>query len=211
MPFLSLSGSGSSRGFGKNISAPGLNWITGAGDIGADYTGRVSSFTVAAQGATSYSLVGGALATGHSLNTSTGVISGTASGPAQYTTNTYNITIRATGDTGGFAERSFSYTIANRFVGYVCGTTGEGGTITITVPASPPGMRFIRRDFSSYGTPNGSCGAFTIGGCNSASSNGSNFALNQTTASVVASNANFGDPCYGTAKRMYVQWTYGPF
>ena len=208
MPFLSLSGSGSSRGVGKNISAPGLNWITGAGSLGGDYTGRVSSFTVAAQAAVSYSLVGGALATGHSLNTTTGVISGTASGPAQYVTNTYNITVRATGATGGFSERSFSYTITNRFVGYVCGTTGEDGTITITAPA---GMIFIRRDFSSYGTPNGSCGAFTIGGCNSGSSNGSNFALNQNSASVVASNGNFGDPCYGTAKRMYVQWTYGPF
>jgi hypothetical protein len=210
MPFLGFAGSGSSRGFGKNISAPGLNWITGAGAIGADYTGRVSSFTVAAVGATTYTLISGAFATGHSLNSSTGVISGTASGPAQYVTNTYNFTIRAT-DGVGVSDRSFSYTITNRFVGFVCGTAGEDGTITITVPTTPAGMRFIRRDSSSYGTPNGSCGAFTIGGCNSGSSNGSNFALNQTTASVVASNANFGDPCYGTAKRMYVQWTYGPF
>jgi hypothetical protein len=210
MPFLGFTGSGSSKGFGKNIAAPVLTWITGAGSIGGDYTGRVSSFTVAAVGATTYTLISGALATGHSLNTSTGVISGTASGPAQYITNTYNITIRAT-DGVAVSDRSFSYTITNRFVGFVCGTAGEDGVITITVPATPPGMRFIRRDFSSYGTPNGSCGAFTIGGCNSASSNGSNFALNQTTASVGANNTNFGDPCYGTAKRMYVQWTYGPF
>lgn len=207
MPFLGFTGSGSSKGFGKNISAPALNWITGAGAIGADYTGRVSSFTVAAVGATTYTLISGALATGHSLNTSTGVISGTASGPAQYVTNTYNFTIRAT-DGVGVSDRAFSYTITNRFVGYVCGTAGEDGTITITAPA---GMIFIRRDFSSYGTPNGSCGAFTIGSCNSASSNSSNFALNQNSASVAATNANFGDPCYGTAKRMYVQWTYGPF
>ena len=206
MPFLGFSGSASNRGYGKNIvGAPA--WITGAGALGGDYTGRSSSFSVAARNVTSYSLVSGSLATGHSLNTSTGVISGTASGPAQYVTNTYNFTIRATNG-AGTSDRDFSYTITNRFVGYVCGTTGEGGTITITAPA---GMIFIRRDFSSYGTPNGSCGAFTIGGCNSASSNSSNFALNLNSASVAATNGNFGDPCYGTAKRMYVQWTYGPF
>ena len=206
MPFLGFSGSGTLRGYGKNITgAPA--WLTGEGALGGDYTGRASSFSVAARNVTSYSVVGGALATGHSLNTSTGVISGTASGPAQYVTNTYNVTIRATNGAGS-TDRAFSYTITNRFVGYVCGTTGEGGTITITAPA---GMIFIRRDFSSYGTPNGTCGAFTIGGCNSASSNGSNFALNLNSASVGATNGNFGDPCYGTAKRMYVQWTYGPF
>ena len=206
MPFLGFSGSGTLRGYGKNITgAPA--WLTGEGALGGDYTGRVSSFSVAARNVTSYSVVGGALATGHSLNASTGVISGTASGPAQYVTNTYNVTIRATNGAGS-TDRAFSYTITNRFVGFVCGTTGEDGTITITAPA---GMIFIRRDFSSYGTPNGSCGSFTIGGCNSGSSNGSNFALNLNSASVVASNGNFGDPCYGTAKRMYVQWTYGPF
>ena len=206
MPFLGFSGSTSLRGYGKNITgAPA--WLTGAGGLGGDYTGRSSSFTVAARNVTSYSVVGGSLATGHSLNASTGVISGTASGPAQYVTNTYTVTIRATNSIGS-TDREFSYTITNRFVGYVCGTAGEGGTITITAPA---GMIFIRKDFSSYGTPNGTCGAFTLGGCNSASSNSNNFALNLNSASVAATNANFGDPCYGTAKRMYVQYTYGPF
>jgi hypothetical protein len=206
MPFLGFSGSGTLRGYGKNITgAPA--WVTAAGALGTDYTGRSSSFSVAARNVTSYSVVGGALATGHSLNTTTGVISGTASGPAQYTSTTYNVTIRATNG-AGTTDREFSYIIANRFVGFICGTTGEDGTITITAPV---GMIFVRRDFSSYGTPNGSCGAFTIGGCNSGSSNSSNFALNLNSASVVASNGNFGDPCYGTAKRMYVQWTYGPF
>jgi hypothetical protein len=206
MPFLGFSGSASNRGYGKNITgAPA--WATAEGALGNDYTARASSFTVSAKNVTSYSLVSGALATGHSLNTTTGVISGTASGVSDFAVNTYNFTIRATNGAGS-TDRAFSYTITSRFVGYTCGTTGEGGTITITAPT---GMIFIRRDFSSYGTPNGSCGAFTIGGCNSASSNSSNFALNQNSASVGATNGNFGDPCYGTAKRMYVQWSYGPF
>ena len=46
-------------------------------------------------------------------------------------------------------------------------TAGEGGTCADTAPA---GYVFNRKDFSSYGTPNGSCGAFTISGCHSISS-----------------------------------------
>lgn len=206
MPFLGFSGSGSSRGFGKNTAGPPA-WITAAGSLGGDYTGRSSTFSPSAIGATSYSLVSGSLATGHSLNTSTGVISGTASGPAQYVTNTYNITIRATNGVGS-TDRAFTYTITNRYVGRICATAGEDSTLTITAPA---GMIFLRRDFSSYGTPTGTCGSFAIGSCNSTSSNSWNGPLNQNTASVAANNSTWGDPCSGTVKYMYVQWTYGPF
>lgn len=207
MPFIGLSGSGSSRGFGKNIINP-PNWVTAAGSLGGDYTGRSSTFNLSAFGATSYSVISGSLATGHSLNSSTGAISGTASGPGEYQTNTYTITVRASNSSGRYADREFTYTITNRYVGYICGTAGEGGTVTIT---APEGMIFLRRDFSSFGTPNGSCGAFTISGCNSSSSNSWNGPLNQNSASVAATVAQWGDPCYGTVKRMYVQWTYGPF
>jgi len=206
MPFLGFSGSGTLRGYGKNITGAPV-WATLEGALGTDYTGRVSSFNLFAKNATSYSIVSGTLATGHSLNTTTGVISGTASGPAQYTSTTYNVTIRATNGAGSI-DRAFSYVIANRFVGYICATAGEDGGITVTAPT---GMVFNRRDFSAYGTPGGSCGAFTIGGCNSASSNSWNGPIGLNTASTSASNALWGDPCGGTVKRMYVQFTYGPF
>ena len=53
----------------------------------------------------------GALPGGASLNTSTGVISGTESGSTQ--TTTYNFTIRATDAQGQTADRAFSITISH--------------------------------------------------------------------------------------------------
>jgi hypothetical protein len=206
MPLIGLTASASSNGFGRNASAPPI-WLTAAGSLGSDYTGRVSSFTAAAQGATTYTVISGTLATGHSLNTATGVITGTASGPADYSSSTYNVTIRAINGSGS-VDRSFSYTIASRFVGYVCATAGENDSLTITAPT---GMVFNRRDFSSYGTPGGTCGAFTIGGCNSVSSNSWNGPIGLNSITTFAQNGLWGDPCSGTFKAMAIQFTYGPF
>jgi hypothetical protein len=89
----------------------------------------------------------------------------------------------------------------------LCGTASEGGTVVLTAPA---GNKFTAVEFASYGTPNGSCGAFTISGCNSATSVSicSTAWVNKTTASVSATNGVFGDPCVGTVKRLYVQLRY---
>ena len=183
-------------------------WVTAAGSLGSDYTQRSSSFTPSAPGATSFSLVSGSLPTGHSLNTSTGVISGTASGVADYTSSTFNFTLRATNGFG-FVDRAFSITIASRYVGFRCIEVGEGGTCADTAPA---GMVFNRKDFSAYGTPGGTCGAFTIGGCNSSASNSwlpSPFPT--ASYSIGMSNGVWGDPCGGTFKSGKVQMSYGPF
>lgn len=210
--FGSLSGSNSFTGFGKSVGSSTAIflpvWVTASGSLGSDYTGRASTFTVSATNATSYSLTSGSLPTGHTLNTSTGSISGTASGVSDYTQTTYSFTITATSSSGNTAAREFSIIIASKFVGYVCSTASEDGTISLTAPA---GMVFNRRDFSSYGTPNGGCGSFSIGGCNSDSSNGWSGPIGNNSASVGANNGTWGDPCRGTQKRMYVQFTYGPF
>jgi hypothetical protein len=89
----------------------------------------------------------------------------------------------------------------------ICCTSDEGGTVTLTAPA---GMVITAINFASYGTPNGSCGSFTLGGCNSLNSvNLCNTAfLGRNSASINATNAVFGDPCGGTFKRLYVQATY---
>lgn len=185
-----------------------INWVTATGTLGSDYTERSSSFTVSATGGSgpiTYSIVTGSINPGQTLNPNTGAISGTATTVANWSSATYNFTIRAT-DSGTFVDRAFSYIIASRYVGYSCSTAGEGGTCSGTAPGA---NNFIRRDFSSYGTPGGSCGAFTYG-CNSASSN----AWNPTPCksySVAANNSTWGDPCGGTVKRMYVQLSYGPF
>jgi len=71
-------------------------------------------------------------------------------------------------------------------------------------------MKITSIDFASYGTPNGSCGAFIMGGCNAANSVSicNTAFLGKNSASVNATNAVFGDPCGGTFKRLYVQATY---
>jgi hypothetical protein len=59
--------------------------------------------------------------------------------------------------------------------------------------------------FASYGTPTGSCETgFAIGTCNSASSLDivKQMCVGKNSCTVSASNSVFGDPCYGTLKRL---------
>jgi hypothetical protein len=89
----------------------------------------------------------------------------------------------------------------------ICGTVGENNTLTLT---APPNYVFTSVDFASYGTPTGSCGSFTTSSCHSATSYTyvSSQLLGKTgSVSIGATNANFGDPCSGTLKRLYVQAT----
>jgi len=85
-------------------------WTTSAGSLGTNAAGSSVSYTVAATGATSFALQSGSLPGGVSLNTSTGVISGTESGATAETT--YNFTIRATDAEAQTADRAFSITIS---------------------------------------------------------------------------------------------------
>ena len=84
-------------------------WTTAAGSLGTNAAGSSISYTVAATGATSFSIQSGSLPGGTSLNSSTGVISGTESGATAETT--YSFTIRATDAEGQTADRAFSITI----------------------------------------------------------------------------------------------------
>ena len=84
-------------------------WTTSAGSLGTNAAGSAVSYTVAATGATSFAVQSGSLPGGVSLNTSTGVISGTESGATAETT--YNFTIRASDAEGQTADRAFSITI----------------------------------------------------------------------------------------------------
>ena len=85
------------------------SWTTAAGSLGSNAAGSSVSYTVAATNATSYSKISGSFPGGVSLNTTTGVISGTESGATSETT--YNFTIRATDAEGQTADRAFSITI----------------------------------------------------------------------------------------------------
>ena len=84
-------------------------WTTAAGSLGTFASGSAISVTVAATSATSFAVQSGSLPGGLSLNTSSGVISGTESGATAETT--YNFTIRATDAEGQTADRAFSITI----------------------------------------------------------------------------------------------------
>ena len=85
-------------------------WTTAAGSLGSFSGGDTISVTVAATNATSFSKTSGSFPGGLSLNTSSGVISGTESGATSDTT--YNFTIRATDAQGQTADRAFSITIS---------------------------------------------------------------------------------------------------
>ena len=85
-------------------------WTTAAGSLGSFDAGSSISVTVAATNATSLAVQSGSLPGGLSLNTSTGVISGTESGATAETT--YNFKIRATDAESQTADRAFSITIS---------------------------------------------------------------------------------------------------
>jgi hypothetical protein len=85
-------------------------WTTAAGSLGTFSAASAISVTVAATDATSFAVQSGSLPGGLSLNTSTGVISGTESGATANTT--YSFTIRATDAEAQTADRAFSITIS---------------------------------------------------------------------------------------------------
>ena len=84
-------------------------WTTAAGSLGSFSGGDTISVTVAATNATSFSKTSGTFPGGLSLNTSSGVISGTETGTTSDTT--FSFTIRATDAQGQTADRAFSITI----------------------------------------------------------------------------------------------------
>ncbi|HSU28521.1 MAG TPA: T9SS type A sorting domain-containing protein [Chitinophagaceae bacterium] len=89
----------------------------------------------------------------------------------------------------------------------MCNTVNEGQTLTLTAPA---GRTFISITFASYGTPNGSCGSFTQGACHASNSLAIVQAalIGNNSGNIPATNGNFGDPCGGTFKRLYVEAVY---
>ena len=84
-------------------------WTTSAGSLGSNAAGSSVNYTVAATNATSFAKTSGTFPGGVSLNSSTGVISGTESGATSETT--YSFTIRATDAQGQTADRAFSITV----------------------------------------------------------------------------------------------------
>ncbi|MES2331495.1 MAG: LamG-like jellyroll fold domain-containing protein [Bacteroidota bacterium] len=98
-------------------------------------------------------------------------------------------------------------TTSTTTTGTIYGTADENGNLQLTAPS---GAVITAINFASYGTPNGSAGNFTLGGCNAAGSKTivEGYALGRNSATIPATNDVFGDPCFGTYKRLYVLATY---
>jgi hypothetical protein len=107
----------------------------------------------------------------------------------------------------GSNDNCGTVTLSLQNTGKICGTGNEGNNVTLTAPT---GAVFTSIDFASYGTPNGSCGNFTIGNCNAGNSVSvaSSYLLGKNTGTVQALNSVFGDPCGGTVKRLYIQASF---
>ena len=86
-------------------------WTTAAGSLGTVAALGSVNFTVAATNATSFAKTSGSFPGGVTINSSTGVISGTESG--SNATTTYTFTIRATDAQGQTADRQFTITISH--------------------------------------------------------------------------------------------------
>ncbi len=93
-------------------------------------------------------------------------------------------------------------------MGTVFGATNENGSLVLNAPA---GTFFTGVQFASWGTPTGTLGNYAIGTCHAANSSTvvSNLAVGQTTVTIPADNATFGDPCGGVGKALAVVLTYG--
>ena len=104
---------------------------------------------------------------------------------------------------------------------YECGTAEENSAMTLSCAA---GSTINAIAFASFGTPSGSCGSFSEGSCNAKNSVCHHYivlnanvliqeqivrdaCVGKQTCTVQATDGVFGDPCYGTAKRLVVQAT----
>jgi viroplasmin and RNaseH domain-containing protein len=88
------------------------------------------------------------------------------------------------------------------------GEAVENSNLTLIAPL---GKVFATVEFASYGNPSGTNGNYTIGSCNASSSQTivEGYLLGNTgEITIPATNAVFGDPCSGTAKKLAVKVTF---
>jgi len=131
--------------------------------------------------------------------------SGAANTSNIYFTGSGRITVNGTPPYPAIDNNFASYTNGN--FGTVADSYGEN--VGPPVFTAPNGTIFINVKFASYGTPSGLPAPFTLGTCDAFNSRTIATAfLGNTTASIGATNAIFGDPCYGTYKKLSIQATY---
>jgi len=117
------------------------------------------------------------------------------------------VTVLASAVDNGSSDNCGIATVAFGEVGTAFAEVVENQNLTITVPA---GTLITSVNFASYGTPTGTNGVYAIGTCHAANSVTvvEGFALGNNTFTVPANNGTFGDPCFGTPKRLFVTVGY---
>ena len=195
------------------------SWVTPAGQIGGNiYRNGAVSVTVTAtdpdtSATIAYSLLSGALPVGLSLNSSTGVISGTA--PNVGSDTTYNFTLRATDNAGNMSDRAFSMIILQGApgaptIGTATRSASQSIQITFTGPANIGGSAITTYTATSNtggftgtsasspvtvtGLTNGTAYTFTVTATNSFGTGPASSASNPATPYAVP-----GAPTIGTA------------
>ena len=185
-------------------------------------TSVTGTTTICAGGSTSLTVSGGSLGIGATARWFTASCGGTliASGNtitvSPGTTTTYFVRYEGACNTtacvsvtvtvnSSIINNNLSYT--NGASGPISATVNENGNATLSAPA---GTYFATVNFASYGTPDGTAPNFTLGTCHAATSQtvAETAFLGNSTATIPATNAVFGDPCIGTGKRLYILASY---
>ena len=185
------------------ISIPGIqysgvpNWTTSAGSLGTPSTSVSFTTTIAATGDVpiSYAIVSGSLPDGITLNSSSGVISGTT--PSVTSSTNYNFTVRATDAQNQDTNRAFSLTVlpptAPTSVDYLVVAGGGGGGFGSGGGGGGGGGL---RTATGYAVTPGSTYTVTVGeGGQASSSQGTPGAGNPSTfATITAAGGGGGAP-----------------
>jgi hypothetical protein len=187
---------------GVGIYAPGIsvsgppNWTTSAGSIGSIQQNSSSSITVVAtsDSVVTYSVkAGSSLPAGLSLNSSTGVISGTAPTPASQTT--YTFTLTATDTENQTTDRTFSITVLTvLIVDYIVVAGGGSGGGTYYGGGGGAGGLLVS---SITLTPSTTYTVVVGAGASPGAANGSNSSLIGTGLSVTTTGGGRGGATYG--------------
>jgi len=88
----------------------------------------------------------------------------------------------------------------------VCGSSPESADLTLSCGGKDGGV-IQSVQFVSFGTATGTCGAYSYSKCNAASSRTivEKYCLGKATFTVPSNDDLFGDPCFGTVKKLVVQ------
>lgn len=184
---------------GNESSSTGGPATSGVGTTGLTQgaTGSVGSSTVGggAVGTTGATASAGSATTGVGGVANTATTAAVTTGAGGSTTGSASTTNSGGGgtDTGGTTGGDT-----------VCGTADEGSSTTLSCP---DGEIIDSVVFASYGNPEGTCGAFTLGDCQSGSSKSmvQSLCVGRRACTVPAANATFGDPCNSTVKNLAVE------